>query len=69
MSVRFRLILSDDLAREVERAARESHSDKGGILCKALQLYLIALSASREGMKVALVDPETGRLNTEIVGL
>ncbi len=35
MSVRFNIVLSDDLNREIDRVARESESNKSEILRKA----------------------------------
>lgn len=69
MSVRFNLVLSDELNREIDRVAAETETNKSEILRKALQLYLVAREGKREKLKLGLVDPQTGRLKTEIVGL
>ncbi|MCH8684076.1 ribbon-helix-helix protein, CopG family [Pedomonas mirosovicensis] len=69
MSVRFNLVLSDDLNREIDKVAAESETNKSEILRKALQLYLVAREGKREQLKLGLVDPQTGQLKTEIVGL
>ena len=69
MSVRFNLVLSDDLSEEIDRAAAETESNKSEILRKALQLYLAARDGKRRGLKLGLVRPETRQLETEIVGL
>jgi len=69
MSVRFNVVLSDDLNREIDQAAEETESSKSEILRKALQLYLVARAGSRRGLKLGLVEPKTEKLQTEIVGL
>jgi predicted transcriptional regulator len=69
MSVRFNVVLSDDLNREIDRAASESESNKSDILRKALQLYLAARDGKQRGLKLGLVEPDSGELQTEIVGL
>ena len=42
MSVRFNVVLSDDLNREIDKAAEETETNKSKILRKALQLFLAA---------------------------
>jgi predicted transcriptional regulator len=69
VSVRFNLVMSDDLNREIDKAVEEAESTKSEILRKALQLYLAARDGQRNGMKIGLVDPKSGELKTEIVGL
>lgn len=69
MSIRFQMVLSDDLNREIDQAVAESGSSKSEILRKALQLYLAARDGSRRGLKLGLVGPKTEKLHTEIVGL
>lgn len=69
MSVRFNVVLSDDLNSEIDKAAAESESNKSEILRKALQLYLAARDGKRRGLKLGLVEPSTEKLQTEIVGL
>jgi predicted transcriptional regulator len=69
MSVRLNIVLSDDLNREIDKAATESETNKSEILRKALQLYLAAREGKRRGLKVGLVEPENNKLQTEIVGL
>lgn len=69
MSVRLNVVLSDDLNREIDRAASESESNKSDILRKALQLYLAARDGKQRGLKLGLVEPDSGELQTEIVGL
>jgi metal-responsive CopG/Arc/MetJ family transcriptional regulator len=69
MSVRFNVVLSDDLNREIDQAVAESETSKSEILRKALQLYLAARDGTRRGLKLGLVDPKNEKLQTEIVGL
>lgn len=69
MSVRFNVILSDDLNREIDKAAAETESNKSEILRKALQLYLAARDGKQRGLKLGLVEPESEKLQTEIIGL
>ncbi|MEK9141041.1 MAG: ribbon-helix-helix protein, CopG family [Nitrospirota bacterium] len=69
MSVRFNVVLSDDLNQEIDKVAEETESNKSDILRKALQLYLAARDGKRRGLKLGLVEPESEKLQTEIVGL
>ncbi|MBX9643630.1 MAG: ribbon-helix-helix protein, CopG family [Novosphingobium sp.] len=69
MSVRLNVILSDDLNRELDLAADESVSTKSEIFRKALQLYLAARDGKRRGLSLGLVNSDTRKLETEIVGL
>lgn len=69
MSVRFNVVLSDDLNREIDEAVQKSESSKSEILRKALQLYLAAREGKDRGLKLGLVEPKTDKLQTEIVGL
>ncbi len=69
MSVRFNVVLSDDLNKEIDRAVVESETNKSEILRKALTLYLAARDGKRRGLKLGLVEPSTQKLETEIVGL
>lgn len=69
MSVRFNVVLSDDLNREIDRVVEESETSKSEILRKALQLYLAAHDGSRRGLKLGLIEPGTQKVQTEIVGL
>ena len=69
MSVRFNVLLSDDLNREIERVAQESEANKSEILRKALTLYLAAREGKSRGLKLGLVEPKTQKMETEIVGL
>jgi metal-responsive CopG/Arc/MetJ family transcriptional regulator len=69
MSVRFNVVLSDDLNREIDVAVQKSESSKSDILRKALQLYLAAREGKDRGLKLGLVEPKTDKLHTEIVGL
>ncbi len=70
MSVRFNVVISDELNKAIDQAAADSESNKSEILRKALQLYLTAREGKREkGLKLGLVDPATDKLQTEFVGL
>ena len=69
MSIRFNVVLSDDLNREIDRVAQESETNKSEILRKALTLYLAARDGSRRGLKIGLVEPKTQKMETEIFGL
>lgn len=69
VSVRFNVVLSDDLNSEIDKAADASETSKSEILRKALQLYLAAVDGKRRGLKLGLVEPESRQLQTEIIGL
>lgn len=69
MSVRFNVVLSDDLNREIDRAAEETETNKSEILRKALQLFLAAREGKQRGLKLGLVEPKSQKLQTEIIGL
>jgi predicted transcriptional regulator len=69
MSVRFNVVLSDELNREIDKAADETETNKSEILRKALQLFLAARDGKKRGLKVGLVEPKSEKLQTEIVGL
>ena len=69
MSVRFNVVLSDDLNRAIDKAAEEAETNKSEILRKALQLYLAAREGKQRGLKLGLVEPSSEKLQTEIVGL
>lgn len=69
MSVRFNVVLSDELNREIDRAAADSETSKSEVFRKALQLYLAARDGRQRGLKLGLVEPVTQTLQTEIVGL
>lgn len=68
MSVRFNLVLSDDLNKEIDEVAAEAETNKSDILRKALQLYLAARDGQKRGLKLGLAESGT-TLTTEIVGL
>lgn len=69
VSVRFNVVLSEELNREIDKAAEETESNKSEILRKALQLYLAARDGKRRGLKLGLIEPKSEKLQTEIVGL
>lgn len=67
--IRFNVTLSDDLNKAIDKAAQETETNKSEILRKALTLYLAAREGKERGLKIGLVDPESQKLETEIVGL
>lgn len=69
MSVRFNVVLSDDLNRAIDVAVAETESSKSEVLRKALQLYLAAREGAQRGLKLGLVEPKSRTMTTEIVGL
>ena len=69
MSVRFNVVLSDDLNNEIDKAAEESETNKSDVLRKALQLYFAARDGKRRGLKLGLIEPESQKVKTEIVGI
>ncbi len=69
MAARFNVVLSDELNREIDKAVEETESSKSEVLRKALQLYLAGRDGKRRGLKLGLVNPETQKIETEIVGL
>ena len=69
MSVRFNVVLSNDLNRELYRAAEDSETNKSEILRKAITLYLAVKNGHRHGLKIGLVEPKTQKMETEIIGL
>ncbi len=66
---RFSVTLSDDLTKAIERTAAEAEISKNEVLRKALQLYLAAREGQSRGLKIGLAQPETNKLETEIIGL
>lgn len=69
MSTRFNLVISDDLVRDMDKAAHASLSSKSEVLRKALQLYLAAYEAKSRGLKIGFFEPGAEKLQTEVVGL
>ena len=67
--IRFNLTLSDDLNREIDKAAAETEQNKSEILRKALQLYLAAREGKKKKLKLGLVNGDSKKLETEIVKL
>lgn len=63
------MVLSDDLNRAIDKVVSESETSRSEILRKALQLYLAARVGKRRELKLGLVEPDTEKLYTEIVGL
>ena len=68
LSIRFSVILSDDLNRDIDRVAG-SAANKSEVFRKALQLYLAACDGQSRGLKLGLFEPGAQRLQTEITGL
>lgn len=69
MSVRFNVVLSDDLNRDIDKAVEANETNKSELLRKALQLYLAALDGKERGLKLGLCDPKTEKMQTEFIGL
>lgn len=69
MGVRYNVVMSDDLNRDLDRAADETETTKSEVVRKALQLYLAAREGQKKGLKVGLVEPETRVMQTEFIGL
>jgi predicted transcriptional regulator len=69
MSARFNVVMSDELNREIDRAAAETESSKSEILRKAITLYLAAREAKQRGLKTGMVEPTTDKMQTEIIGI
>lgn len=69
MSVRYNVVLTDELNKEIDQAAEESQSTKSEIMRKALTLYLAAREADERGLKVGFFEPETKEVKTEVFGL
>lgn len=69
MSVRFYIVLSDDLNHDINLAVAAMESNTSELWRKALQLYLAALEGKGRGLKLGLVDPKTGMMQTEFIGL
>jgi predicted transcriptional regulator len=69
MSVRYNVVLSDDLNSAIDTIAVESETTKSDIMRKALQLYLAAHEGMQRGQKLGLANPETKQMETEFIGL
>jgi predicted transcriptional regulator len=69
MSVRFNMVLSDELNSEIDKVALESETTKSEILRKALQLYLAGRERAQDGLKLGFFYPKTRELKTEVIGL
>lgn len=67
-TVRAQLILSDELDREINRAAEETGNSRSELVRKALTLYLAALDKKKQGLKLGFAKPEQ-TLETEVIGL
>jgi len=69
MSVRFNLVLSDDLNKAIDKEIAASETTKSDVMRKSLQLYLAARESNRRGLKIGLVEPKTNQLYQEFIGL
>jgi metal-responsive CopG/Arc/MetJ family transcriptional regulator len=69
MSVRYNMVVSDELDREIERVVSETESNKSEIFRKALQLFIAARESKAKGQKFGFVNSETNLLETEVIGL
>ncbi len=67
-TVRAQLILSDELDREINKAAEETGNSRSELVRKALTLYLAALDKKKQGLKLGFAKPEQ-TLETEGIGL
>ena len=69
MSVRFNLVLSDEMDRQIDQLAADPET-KSSVIRKALAMYLAAASAHKnEGYNVGFFDPKTKELKQEVVGI
>jgi len=67
-TVRAQLILSDELDREINKAAEVTGNSRSELVRKALTLYLAALDKKKQGLKLGFAKPEQ-TLETEVIGL
>ena len=69
MSTHLNIIMSDELNSDIDAATAESENSRSDIFRKALLLYFVALDGKRRGLKLGLVNADTQKIETEIVGL
>jgi metal-responsive CopG/Arc/MetJ family transcriptional regulator len=69
LSVRFNLVLSDDLNNAIDSEIARGETDKSKVMRKALQLYLAAGDGNRRPSKNSLVEPAANLMHREFVGL
>jgi metal-responsive CopG/Arc/MetJ family transcriptional regulator len=70
MSVRINMVLSDKLNQEIEKIIEaDSDTTRSEIFRKAIELYLAARNGAAHGLKIGLVERDTDKLRTEIIGL
>lgn len=67
-TVRAQLVLSNELEREINKAAEESGNTRSELVRKALTLYLAALDKKKQGLKLGFAKPDQ-TLETEVIGL
>lgn len=68
MSMHLNVVMTEDLYAMIDQAAVESQNSKGELFLKALLLYLVAHDGSRSGLKIGLVEPESGKLKKKLLG-
>jgi hypothetical protein len=67
-SSRMTVELSTRAEAVVERAAKEIGADKSEVFRRALEFYLLALKAQREGKHLGIINSD-GQVEAEIAGL
>lgn len=69
MSTRLHIILSDDLAAEVDGVVEDTESTRSEVIRKALQILIAAHEGKARGLRLGLCHPETRVMETEFIGL
>lgn len=69
MSMRFNVIISDELVSQIDKIAESSESTKSEVLRKAIQLYVAAKKGTEDGLKLGLVNSDSKQIVTEFIGL
>lgn len=67
-TVRAQVVLSEDLDREINKAAEDAGSTRSEVVRKALTLYLAAVEKKKQGLKLGFARPDQ-TLETEVIGL
>lgn len=67
-NVRAQLVLSEDLDREINKAAEDAGSSRSEVVRKALTLYLTALEKKKQGLRLGFAK-QGQVLETEVIGL
>ena len=68
MAVHFKLMMSDDLDRDIDKAVEQTGNSKSEVLRKALQLYLTALDGKKRGLKIGMCNAVTEKMQDEFIG-